>query len=93
MFFQFQDSLFPIQFEMLGQFVYVIAHLDQQFFLGNTADGCIWLIHTYIPDIIQLAEDAELGELGNAGEEDKAQQRLTVLQRRIEIAHSVAKNI
>ena len=40
----------------------------------------------------QLAEDAELGEFGNAGQEHKAKIRVARLQRAVKIAHHVTEN-
>ena len=52
----------------------------------------IGLQHTDIQYIVQLAEDAELGEFGNAGQEHKAKIRVARLQRAVKIAHHVTEN-
>ena len=43
-----------------------------QYILGDTADGGVWFLHADVGDVVQLAEDAQLRELGDAGEKDKA---------------------
>ena len=51
----------------------------------NAANGSVRLVHTDIRDIVQLAEDAELGKLGDAGQEHKAQIRVACLQRTVKL--------
>ena len=80
MIFQFLDGLLPAQFLMLGKSVDIIAHLGQQFLLGDTADAGVRLIHAHILDIVQLAEDAQLRKLRNARQEDEAKHWLTIFQ-------------
>ncbi len=58
--FQLLDGFFPAEFQFLSQFINIIAHLGQQFLLGDTADAGIRHLHTHILDVVQLAEDAEL---------------------------------
>jgi hypothetical protein len=73
MVFQLLDGLLPAQFQMLGKSIDIIAHLGQQFLLGDAADAGVWLVHTDIRDVIELAEDAELRELRDARQEDETE--------------------
>ena len=93
MVFEFLYGLLPAQFQMLGKSVDVIAHLGQQFLLGDAADTGIRLIHAHVGDIVQLAEDAQLRELRDARQEDETEHRLISFQRTIEVAHRVAELI
>ena len=91
--FQLLDGFFPAEFQFLSQFINIIAHLGQQFLLGDTADAGIRHLHTHILDVVQLAEDAELRELRDACQEHKSEQWLAIFQRTVEIAHRIAQNI
>ena len=93
MVFQLLDGLLPAQFQMLGKSIDIIAHLGQQFLLGDAADAGVWLVHTDIRDIIELAEDAELRELRDARKKHKTEQWLAIFQWTVEIAHRIAQNI
>ena len=73
MVFQLLDGLLPAQFQMPGKSIDVITHLGQHFLLGDAADAGVWLVHTDIRDIIELAEDAELRELRDARQEDETE--------------------
>ena len=75
-----------------GKPFYISCHLFLHFFLSDATNGGIGLQHTDIQDIVQLAEDAELGEFGNAGQEHKAKIRVARLQRAVKIAHHVTEN-
>jgi hypothetical protein len=44
----------------------------------------------YVGDVVQFAEDADLRELGDACQEDKAQFCFAVFQRTEEVAHDIA---
>ena len=57
----------------------------------DTADTRKLWIHGDIRKVVQFAEDAELGEFGDARKEDKLEIGVTVLQRRVEVAHHVAE--
>ena len=87
------NHLFPGISQLLSHIINIARHLRQHLPLGNATDGCIRLIHTDILDIVQLAEDTELRELGNTRQEDEAQVGIASLQRRIEIAHRVAQSL
>ena len=90
-FLQFGNRFLTGQFLRFCQFVYILRHLRKHFLLGDAADARILIIHRDIGDIVQLAEDAELRELGDAREEDEAEIRLTSLEWTKEIAHDVAE--
>ena len=92
-FLQFGNRFLTGQFLRFCQFVYILRHLRKHFLLGDAADARILIIHRDIGDIVQLAEDAELRELGDAREEDEAELGLAILQWAIEVAHRVAKRI
>lgn len=68
-----------------GKPFYISCHLFLHFFLSDATNGGIGLQHTDIQDIVQLAEDAELGEFGNAGQEHKAKIRVARLQRAVKL--------
>ena len=89
-FLQFGNRFLPSQFLRFCQFVYILRHLRKHFLLGDAADARILIIHRDIGDIVQLAEDAELRELGDAREENEMQMGVAVLQRRVEVAHDLA---
>ena len=93
MVFQLLDGLLPVQFQMLGKSIDVIAHLGQHFLLGDAADTGIRLVHAHILDIVQLTEDAELRELRDARKKHKTEQWLAIFQGTVEIAHRIAQNI
>lgn len=90
---QLGDSLLPAQLQFHGQFVYVIAHLRQELLIGDATHASVWLIHAHVLDVVQLAENAQLRELGDACQEHEAQHWLTILQRRVEVAHDVAEHV
>jgi len=90
--FQFRKHFFARHFHTHGQYIHVIIHLSQHFFLADTTNSSIRSIHTDIFDIIQFAEDAQLGKLCDTGEEHKTQIRITSFQRTIEIAHHIPKD-
>ena len=48
-------------------------------------------MHADVGNVVQLAEDAQLGELGDAGEEDEAQVGVASLQGAVEVPHHVAE--
>ena len=75
-----------------SHYVDISPKLRGEFFLGYAANVSIFLVHAYIIDIVQLAEDAQLGELGDSREEHEAQILVATLQRRIEIAHHIAEH-
>ena len=60
---------------------------------GDAADAGVWLVHTHILDVVQLAEDAELRELRDARKKHKTEQWLAIFQGTVEIAHRIAQNI
>ena len=90
--FQFGKNLVTGQSHTCRQYIHVIIHLRQHFFFTDTADGRIRSIHTDVLNIIQFTKDAQLGKLGDAGEEHKTQIRIASFQRTIEIAHHIPKH-
>ena len=62
------------------------------FLFRDATDGGVFRQHADVLDIIQFAEDAELRELSNTGEEDETQVRVTGFERTIKVAHDVAEN-
>ena len=66
-----------------GKPFYIFMHLLQHFFLSDTTNGSVWFQHTDIRDIVQSAGHAELRELGDTGQENKAQIRVASLQRTV----------
>ncbi len=72
-FFQFCHNLVVSDAELLADIVYMSAHLSAYLVFRYAADGGKRLVHTYILDIVQLAEYAELREFCDAGEEDESQ--------------------
>ena len=67
-----------------------VLHVVQQFRFRYAADAGIVILHGDVADIVQFAEDAELREFRDAGEEDEAQIWVAVFERTVEIAHDVA---
>ena len=51
----------------------------EQLLFREPTDSSVSVIKTVVLDVVQFAEDAELRELRDAGEEDKAQQSLVGL--------------
>ena len=49
-------------------------------------------MHGDVGDVVQFAEDAELGKLGDACEEDETEIWLTVFQGTVEVAHDVSQH-
>ena len=66
-------------------------HLLQHFSLSDATNGSVWFQHTDIRDIVQSAGHAELRELGDTGQENKAQIRVAPLQRAVKIMHHITK--
>ena len=65
--------------------------LVKHFILADTAEGGVVGMHADVGNVVQLAEDAQLGELGDAGEEDEAQVGVAGLQGAVEVPHHVAE--
>ena len=74
-----------------GKPFYIFMHLLQHFFLSDTTNGSVWFQHTDIRDIVQSAGHAELRELGDTGQENKAQIRVACLQRTVKITYHITK--
>ena len=89
---QSSDGFFASYLPSLGEVIEIVGHLRQHLLLGYAAYSGIVGAHGYVLEVVQLAEDAELRKLRYAGEEDKLQIRVTVFQRRIEIAHNIAEH-
>ena len=89
--FQFQHRFLFAHFLRNGKPFYVSRHPFQHFLLRNATNGSVRLVHTDIRDIVQLAEDAELRELGDAGQKHESQIGITRLQRTVKVAHHIAQ--
>ena len=60
--------------------------------MSYTADGGIIRVHADVLDVVQLAEDAQLRELGYACKEDEPQPGVAGLERAVEVAHDLAQH-
>ena len=89
---QLLQHLFIGQTELVGKTVDMPGHLRAHLLLRYATDGGVWLLHADVGNVVQFAEDAELGEFRYACEEHKAQIGVATLQRGIEVAHHVAKD-
>ena len=78
---------------MLSEVVEVISHLHLHLLLAYAADGGKLGHHAYVLQVVQFTEDAELGEFRDACEEKELKVRVAILERRVEVAHDVAKLI
>ena len=65
---------------IIGKIIYIVAHLCQHLFFGNTTDAAEFRVHGYILQVVEFAKDAQLRELGYAREEHKLQIWVAVLQ-------------
>ena len=87
--FQHFDCFLTSQLQFVCKHINVCRHLAEQLFFCNSTNPGIFLIHAYIVDVVQFAEDAELREFCNTRHEHEAQHRLTLLQRTVEVAHKI----
>ena len=71
--FELPHGLFGGSAELSGQYFKVGCHLRPYFFLADAAYGGVFRQHADILNIVKLAKDAQLGEFGDAGEEDEPQ--------------------
>ena len=90
--FQLFQQLFTAQPHPVRHQVYVLAHLREHLLLCYTADSGIVRVHADILDVVQLAEDTQLRELGDACQEDESQPGVAGLERAVEIAHDLAQH-
>ena len=90
---QLLDNLLGSQLVSFGEHVDVFRHLREQFFLGDAANAGVFSIHGNVGDVVLLAEDAELGELGDTCEEDELQHRFAGFQGTVEITHDVTEHV
>ena len=74
-----------------GQPVDVVHSMSKHFLLGDAAYCGKIRVHGNVCQVVQFAEDADLRELGDAGEEQEMQVGVGIFQRRVEVAHDVAK--
>ena len=70
---QLLQRLFAAQFQAGSQHIQVLVHLRFHLFLSDATDGGIFGQHTDVLDVVQLAEDAQLRELGDTRQEHEAQ--------------------
>ena len=89
---QLVDCLFNGPFVGSGHSPDIILHLCQHFLFRDTADSRKLRKHGDIRQIVQFAEDAELGEFRDACEEYELQVGVTVLQGRVEVTHHIAEH-
>ena len=68
-------------------------HLSGKLCLADAADGGILVEHADIIEVVELAEDAELRELGNAGDESELQIWVEHFQRTIEVLHDATERL
>ena len=73
--------------------VNMLSHLCQHLLLRDATDGSIGFKHTDVVDVVQLAKDTQLRELGDARQEDEAQVGIAGFQRRLEVTHRVAQSL
>lgn len=59
---------------------------------SDAADGGVFRQHADVFNVVQLAEDAQLRELGNARQEHEAQVRVAGFKGTIEITHNIAED-
>ena len=69
---EFLHGLFAAYAHPSGQNVQVLVHLGGHFLFRDATDGGVFRQHADVLDIIQFAEDAQLAELADAGDEEKA---------------------
>ena len=79
------NDILPGLLHPCGKAVYVLRHLGEQLFLGDTTEGGVLLIHADVLDVIELGEDTQLRKLRYTRKEYKAKHWLTLFQRTIEI--------
>ena len=75
------------------QCVDVGRHLSCQLFLGNAADGGKAVVEADVLESVELAEDGELAELGDARQKHEAQVFVACLERSKELPHGKAKRM
>lgn len=80
-----------INADCAGELIDPHCKLPRQLFLGNAANRRIALIHRDVAQVVELAKDRKLAELGNAGDKDELQVFVTGFERCIELAHDGAK--
>jgi len=86
-----REGLVHADVESLGQMLHVGAHLRVQLLAADAADGGILVVHGDVEQVVQLTEDAQLSELGDAGQEDELKVRVERLYRRVEVLHRAAQ--
>ena len=71
-----------INVDCAGELIDPHRKLPRQLFLGNAANRRIALIHRDVAQVVELAKDRKLAELGNAGDKDELQVFVTGFERR-----------
>ena len=89
---EFLHGLFAAYAHPSGQNVQVLVHLGGHFLFRDAADGGVFRQHADVFNVVQLAEDAQLRELGNARQEHEAQVRVAGFKGTIEITHNIAED-
>ena len=67
------DYLIESLFILHAQGFYFGSKRIYQFIFGDTAKGGIRRLHADIVQLVQIAEDADLGKLGDSGQKNKTQ--------------------
>ena len=70
--FQFRTSFFIAHACSCGQFVNIFFKIGINFFLTDTTDFGILVNHGNVTQVVQIAEHADLAELGHSREQSKA---------------------
>ena len=81
--FQFSEALVRCDAERGGIILDISRHLRADLILANAAYGGKGGQHGDVLEVVQLAEDTQLREFHDAGDEDKLKVRVAILQRRI----------
>lgn len=85
------QSVFAADAEAYGEQVDVEGHLADQLLLADAANGRELGVHADVLQVVELAENTELRELGDAGEEHEPQPCVACFEWRIELAHHLAE--
>ena len=81
---QFLAGFFVTYLRGRGQFVNVFLKIRVHFLLTDTADFGIMVIHGYVHQIIQVAENTDLAELGDSRQQGESDTSVHGLQGAVE---------
>ena len=82
--FQFRTSFFITHARSCGQFVNIFFKIGINFFLTDTTDFGILVNHGNVTQVVQIAEHADLAELGHSRKQGKADASVHGFQSSIE---------